>query len=148
MAMEERVTVDRNRGSRLGTQNAREKQSAIGLLRRLLNEFSILFRKEIALAKAEASEAFSQAKTGAISMASGGAFLFGGFLVLLAAAVLGLSHVVADWLAALIVGGIVAVVGYVMVQSGKNKLDPEALKPDRTQHALQQDKAMVERRMT
>jgi Putative Actinobacterial Holin-X, holin superfamily III len=146
--MEERVTYDKNRGSRVGKQNAREQQSAIGLLRRLLNEFSILFRKEIALAKAEASEAFAQAKTGAISMASGGAVLFGGFLVLLAAAVLGLAHVVSDWLAALIVGAIVTVVGYVMVQTGKNKLDPEALKPDRTQRALRQDKEMVERRMT
>lgn len=146
--MEEHMTSDRNRASRLGPQNAREQQSAVGLLRRLLNEFSILFRKEIALAKAEASEALSQAKTGAISMASGGAVLFGGFLVLLAAAVLGLAHVVADWLAALIVGGIVTVVGYVMIQSGKSKLGPEALKLDRTQQALREDKEMVERRMT
>jgi hypothetical protein len=148
MAMEEHSTSDRNRGSRVGARNAREHESAVSLLRRLLNEFSILFRKEIALAKAEASEALSQAKTGAISMASGGAVLFGGFLVLLAAAVLGLAHVVAYWLAALIVGAIVTVVGYVMIQSGKSKLDPEVLKLDRTQQALREDKEMVERRMT
>jgi hypothetical protein len=148
MAMDEHVTSERNRAARTGAQNAREQQSAVSLLRRLLNEFSILFRKEVALAKAEASEALSQAKTGAISMASGGAVLFAGFLVLLAAAVLGLAHVVADWLAALIVGAIVTVVGYVMIQGGKSKLDPEALKLDRTQHALREDKEMVERRMT
>jgi len=64
-----------------------------------------------------------------------------------AAAVLGLSHVVADWLAALIVGGIVSIVGFVMINSGKNKFDPSSLKPERTQRALQQDKEMVERRM-
>jgi len=117
-------------------------------VKRLLNEFSLLFRKEIVLAKAEASEALSQAKTAAISMVSGGAVLFGGILVLLAAAVLALAHVVPDWLAALIVGAIVTVVGYIMIQGGKNKFDPAALKPDRTQHALRQDKEMVERRMT
>ena len=146
--MEEHAAFDRNRSSRIGAENAREDQSAVGLVRRLLNEFSLLFRKEIALAKAEASEALSQAKTGAISVASGGAIMFGGVLVLLAAAVLALAHVVADWLAALIVGAIVTVVGYVMIQGGKNKFDPAALKPARTQRALRQDKEMVQRRMT
>jgi len=107
----------------------RERTSAIGLLRRLVDEFSVLFRKEIALAKAEAVQSFSHLKAAAISMASGGAVLFAGLLVLLAAAVLGLSHVVADWLAALIVGGIVSIVGFVMINSGKNKFDPSTLKP-------------------
>jgi len=148
MAMEEHVPFDRNRPSRIAAQDAREGQSAVGLVKRLLNEFSLLFRKEIVLAKAEASEALSQAKTAAISVVSGGAVLFGGILVLLAAAVLALAHVVPDWLAALIVGAIVTVVGYIMIQGGKNKFDPAALKPDRTQHALRQDKEMVERRMT
>jgi hypothetical protein len=49
--------------------------------------------------------------------------------------------------AALIVGGIVSIVGFVMINSGKNKFDPSSLKPERTQRALQQDKEMVERRM-
>ncbi len=146
--MEEHVPFDRNRPSRIAAQDAREGQSAVGLVKRLLNEFSLLFRKAIVLAKAEASEALSQAKTAAISVVSGGAVLFGGILVLLAAAVLALAHVVPDWLAALIVGAIVTVVGYIMIQGGKNKFDPAALKPDRTQHALRQDKEMVERRMT
>ena len=125
----------------------RERESAIGLLRRLVDEFSVLFRKEIALAKAEAVQSFSHLKAAAINIASGGAVLFAGLLVLLAAAVLGLSHVVADWLAALIVGGIVSIVGFVMINSGKNKFDSSSLKPERTQRALQQDKEMVERRM-
>ena len=125
----------------------RERESAIGLLRRLVDEFSVLFRKEIALAKAEAVQSFSHLKAAAINIASGGAVLFAGLLVLLAAAVLGLSHVVADWLAALIVSGIVSIVGFVMINSGKNKFDSSSLKPERTQRALQQDKEMVERRM-
>jgi Putative Actinobacterial Holin-X, holin superfamily III len=125
----------------------RERESAIGLLRRLVDEFSLLFRKEIALAKAEAVQSFSHLKAAAISMASGGAVLFAGLLVLLAAAVLGLSHVVADWLAALIVGGLVSIVGFVMINAGKNKFDSSALKPERTQRALQRDKDLLARRM-
>src|SRR4030095_5615088 len=118
----------------------RERESAIGLLRRLVDEFSLLFRKEIALAKAEAVQSFSHLKAAAISMASGGAILFAGLLVLLAAAVLGLSHVVADWLAALIVGGLVSIVGFVMINSGKNKFDSSALKPGRNQRGVQRAK--------
>ena len=125
----------------------RERESAIGLLRRLVDEFTVLFRKEIALAKAEVAQGFSQVKAGVISMASGGAVLFAGFLVLLAAAVLGLSNLMPDWLAALIVGAVVSIIGFVMINSGKNKLDPAVLKPERTQHALQKDKEMVERRI-
>ena len=125
----------------------RERESAVRLLRRLVDEFTVLFRKEIALAKAEVAQGFSQVKAGAISMASGGAVLFAGFLVLLAAAVLGLSNVMPDWLAALIVGAVVSIIGFVMINSGKNKLDPAVLKPERTQHALQKDKEMVERRI-
>jgi hypothetical protein len=129
------------------THGMREPESTAGLLRRLLNEVSTLYRKEIALAKAEISEALSEAKLAAISLASGGAFLFAGILVLLAAAVLALAHVVSDWLAALIVGGVVAIIGFAMIQAGKKKLDPSPFKPDRTQHALQKDKEMVQRRM-
>ena len=125
----------------------RERESAVRLLRRLVDEFTVLFRKEIALAKAEVAQGFSQVKAGAISMASGGAVLFAGFLVLLAAAVLGLSNVMPDWLAALIVGAVVSIIGFVLINSGKNKLGPAVLKPERTQHALQKDKEMVERRI-
>jgi len=124
-----------------------EPRTMTGLLRRLLNEVSTLFGKEVALAKAEVTEAFSEAKAAAISMASGGAVMFAGVLVLLAAAVLALRLVVADWLAALIVGGIVTAIGYLMIHSGKKKLEPTTFKPERTQHSLQQDKEMLQRRL-
>jgi Putative Actinobacterial Holin-X, holin superfamily III len=147
MAMEKPTPNIEGRPSVNRAGDARESQSTAGLFRQLFDEVSTLFRKEIALAKAELSEAVSEAKLAAISMASGGAVLFAGGLVLLAAAVLALAHVVPDWLAALIVGGIVAVIGFVMIQAGKKKLEPSALKPERTQDALRKDKEMVQRRM-
>lgn len=131
-----------------GIDDLKQSESAVGLLKRLLNEVSDLFRKEIALAKMEAAEALSHVKTGAISMAAGGAVLFGGIVVLLAAVVLVLALWLPAWLAALIVGGIVTVTGYVMVQAGKKTFEVENIKPNRTQEALRQDKAMLERRMT
>jgi Putative Actinobacterial Holin-X, holin superfamily III len=60
--------------------------------------------------------------------------------------VLALAHVLADWLAALIVGILAAVIGFVLIQSGKKQLEPSALKLERTQAALRKDKDMVQRR--
>ena len=125
-----------------------QPDSTTGLLSRLVDEVSTLLRKELALAKAELSESINEAKLGAISLAAGGAVLFAALLVLLAAATLALSHVVSDWLAALIIGVITAVVGFVMLQSGKKKFETSRLKPQRTQDALRRDKDMVERRIT
>ena len=125
-----------------------QSDSTTGLLSRLVDEVSTLLRKELALAKAELSESINQAKLGAISLAAGGAVLFASLLVLLAAATLALAHVVSDWLAALIIGVIAAVVGYVMLQSGKKTVEASRLKPERTQDALRRDKDMVERRIS
>jgi xanthine/uracil permease len=111
-----------------------------------MGEVSTLFRKEIALAKAEVSEAASEAKAGAISLVAGGAILFAAVLVLLAAIVLLLAERMDPWLAALIVAVVVAVIGFVMIQSGKKKLDPSSFRPERTQDSLRKDKEMVQRR--
>jgi Putative Actinobacterial Holin-X, holin superfamily III len=124
----------------------REPDSAAGLLSRLMGEVSTLFRKEIALAKAEVSEAASEAKAGAISLVAGGSIIFAAVLVLLAGIVLLLAEVMEPWLAALIVAAVVAIIGFVLIQSGKKKLDPASFKPERTQDALRKDKEMVQRR--
>jgi ABC-type long-subunit fatty acid transport system fused permease/ATPase subunit len=124
----------------------REPDSAAGLLSRLMGEVSTLFRKEIALAKAEVSEAASEAKAGAISLVAGGLIIFAAVLVLLAGIVLLLAEVMEAWLAALIVAAVVAIIGFVLIQSGKKKLDPASFKPERTQDALRKDKEMVQRR--
>jgi hypothetical protein len=125
-----------------------QPDSTTGLLSRLVDELSTLLRKELALAKAELSESINQAKIGAISLAAGGAVLFAALLVLLSAATFALAHIVSDWLAALIIGVITAIAGFVMLQSGKKKFDASRLKPERTQDAFRRDKDMVERRIS
>ena len=117
--------------------------SIAGLVRQLTREVPSLFTKELALAKAEITEALNTTKAATISMASGGIVLMAGFIMLLLSAVLGLSQVMAPWLAALIGGGVVCIVGLVMVSAGKKKLDPAAFKPERTINSMQKDKEAV-----
>ena len=55
-------------------------------------------------------------------------------------AVYGLALVMPAWLAALIVGAVAILVGFVMTQSGKKHLEPSHLAPERTMHSLNKDK--------
>ncbi|MGH8295607.1 MAG: phage holin family protein [Steroidobacteraceae bacterium] len=126
----------------------RESQSAMGLFRRLTDELATLLRQELALATAEISRSMRVLLTGAASLAVGGAVLFTGLLAMLAAAVLGLATVLHPWLAALVIGAAVAVIGIVLVLIGVRALDPSTLKPSRTAQSLRRDKDVITRRQS
>lgn len=92
-----------------------------------------LMRQELELALAELDRRVDKLKVGLITATIGGAVLYGGILVLLAAAVLGLSTAMAPWLAALLVGVVVTGIGAVMSQRGGHKAG-ESAKPDEHLH--------------
>ncbi|HEY0961114.1 MAG TPA: phage holin family protein [Pseudomonadales bacterium] len=110
------------------------------LLRQLTSEVTTLFSKEVSLARAEVRETVHGIKAGVISMLTGSIVLLAGVIVLLMAAVYGLATMMDLWLAALIVGGAVTAIGLIMVTSGKNKLDADALKPHRTVDSIREDR--------
>jgi hypothetical protein len=124
----------------------RESQSAIGLLRRLTDELSTLLRQELALATAEIARSMRVLLGGAASIAVGGAVLFTGILAMLAAAVLGLATVLQPWLAALVIGVAIAIIGIILLSVGIRSLDPSTLKPSRTTESLRKDKDVITRR--
>jgi hypothetical protein len=132
--------------SRPITDAERDNQSIVELVRRFSEELLTLFRQEMALATAEVSRTLRKLAAGVASIAAGALVLYAGFLTLLAAAVLGLSHVVEPWLAALIVGGAVTIVGLVLLMAGKKTMEPENLKPRRTVESLREDKDVLLRR--
>jgi hypothetical protein len=112
------------------------------LLRRLVDDVATLVRKELALATSEISHAVDDAKQGAISMVTGGAVLYLGIVFLLAAVMLALALFMPGWAAALIVGGVVTLIGVVMVMGGKKKMEPSM---KRTGESLRKDRDMIER---
>ncbi len=118
-----------------------------GLLRQLMREVPELFTKELALAKAELQHNLNTLKAGTAAVAGGAIVLLAGFIILLLAAVYGLATVVEPWLAALLVGGITVIVGFVMLQTGKKQFEPTHLAPDRTLNAMQQDKDTLKRKL-
>jgi xanthine/uracil permease len=110
------------------------------LLTELAQETTTLVRKEVELAKAEVSEKVSQATTGAVSLVAGGLVAFAGLIFLLLAATYYLATMMEPWLAALIVGGVVTLIGVILVAMGKSRLNARNLQPTRTLATLQDDK--------
>jgi len=125
-------------------RNTREGNSFGSLVSNVTHEVTALIRNEIELAKAEMRQKTSQLGTGIGSVAAGGGVLMCGFLVLLASAVFGLNLVLeAMWLSTLIVGAIVVIIGFIMLQGGKKKLKATNLAPNRTMASLQNDQGMA-----
>lgn len=123
--------------------DATEDASVGGLLKQLAREIPAMLTNEVALAKSEARESLRQGKEAAGAVLSGGAVAMAGFIILLLAAVYALSNVVAPWLAALIVGGVVTFAGFAMVQAGKKKFTEESMRPHHTLNSLHKDKDAI-----
>lgn len=124
----------------------RQDQSLTSLVGNLMDETTTLIRKEISLAKAEMGEKASQAGAGVAYLAVGGAIAFAGFLVLLDALVLALVELfnMSPTIAALIVGVIVAIIGFVVLQKGRSNLKATNLAPERTMNSLNKDAQMAQ----
>ena len=76
----------------------------------------------------------------AILIAIGGLLAYGGFLAVLAAIVLGLIAIgLSYWLAALVSGIALAVVGYILIYSGSAGLRARTLTPRHTVETLKED---------
>jgi hypothetical protein len=119
--------------------------SVTGLIKSLADDVTHLFSQEVALAKTEVRSAIKDIKAGVLSLAIGLGILFAGFIVLLGAAVAALALIMETWLAALIVGGVVCIIGLILLMKAKNALDPESMVPNRTIDSLKKDEAMVRR---
>ena len=132
----ERDSFSESTNTAYGVDSERSTKS---LLRELMHEVPELFTKAVALARAEKRENLEQTRRGATEVSTGGVVLAGGYIVLLLAAVYALSEVMEPWLAALLVGGVAALIGYSMVKAGMRHFSARDLKPDRTIDSVHKD---------
>ena len=118
----------------------------------LARDFSGLFRTEIELAKAEASEKIDQAVKAGISLAAGAILAIGALGVFLAALVSGGTALLVAWgmmepaanfVSAIVVTVIVALIAWAVIASGLNQLKANRLGLDRTTTSLRADAATV-----
>jgi uncharacterized membrane protein YqjE len=108
---------------------------------------SMLIREEVRLAQVEMTAKAKSAGRGVAFIAAGGFIAYAGFIILLIAAVVALSLVMADWLAALIVGLVVAIIGGVMAWSGLNNLKKIDPVPQQTVETIEEDREFLKEKM-
>lgn len=127
-------------------------RSLADLLGSLASDISGLFRKEIQLAKAEASEKLDVVLTAAQKLAIGAILGIGAVGVLLAAIVSGLAAIfvgmgmdptLANSLSAIIVAAVFGAAAWAMISGAIQSIRAEKLNMDRTVNALAQDAAAV-----
>jgi hypothetical protein len=124
-----------------------ERRSLMSLFTDLWRETATLVHEEAELAKAEMSEKVSQFGTGLAAILVGGAIVFSGFLVLLGAAVGALYMMMSTdhriWIAPLVVGLVVAVLGFIALAAGRRELKARNLAPEKTIDSMQRNAELV-----
>jgi len=126
----------------------RQERSIGELFGQLTQDLGLLVRQEAQLAKTEVQAKVSRATGDIVSLATGGVVALIGALALTAAVILLLVDPVGlkPWLAALLVGAVMAGIGYGMLKGGLRdlkKIDPA---PRRTVESIKEDIQLAKER--
>ncbi len=128
---------------------AQEGRSIGELLRDLASDSASLVRQEFVLARTEAQDKLHQSMTAIVALIAGALLAFAALIVLLDALVYGLVEAGLErWLAALIVGGVVAAIGFLMVRKGQSDLSAARLAPERTAANVRKDINLVKEQVS
>jgi len=105
----------------------------------LAKETSALVRQEVALAKVELSQKAALIGRNVGYLLVGGAVLYAAVLTLIATLIIVLAGVMSWWLASLIVGALLAIVGSLLVSNALSALKNANLTPQQTVQTLKED---------
>jgi hypothetical protein len=127
----------------------RDTRSVPTLVGDLLNQVSMLVQTEGRLLRTEMSNKISQAENGGLAIIAGAIFLLVALMVLVQALVVALTEMGMDaGMASLLVGVVLALVGGILVMTGKSRLSPSKLAPEHTQKQLKRDARMAREQFT
>jgi len=141
-------SVSRSSDRRQWVVSEDERYSLGDLVSGVTNDLATLMRQEIQLARAETMEKVSQTTRSVVWIAAGGMVAYAGLIGLLIAAIVGLASFIPLWVSAAIVGLVVIVIGYLLIESGRNKLKNMSAVPERTIASLQEDAALVKEKVS
>jgi uncharacterized membrane protein len=123
------------------SQRTAEERSIGELFGELSQDVAMLVRQEAQLAKTEMQQKMAKVTTDLVALATGGVVALIGGLALTAALILLLIDPVGltPWLAALIVGAVFGLAGWVMVRKGVTNLKRTDPTPRRTVESIKDD---------
>ena len=117
----------------------RMQRSVPEVLEDIASNLAQIVQAEFRLAKTELKEGAQKAAGPGATLGVGVALALYGLGFLLLAAVYAMSLVMAGWLAALIVGGVLAVAAVILIGAGTAKLKRANLAPEKTIRTLEED---------
>jgi hypothetical protein len=123
------------------------QRSVPEVLQDIIGNLQMMVRGEFRLAKRELSEKASAASRPATILGVGLVTGFYGVGFLLLALVYGLSTIMAAWLAALIVGAVLALCGCALAITGGTKLKSLPITPDKTISSLEENAQWAKRQI-
>jgi xanthine/uracil permease len=130
-----------------GTVTTGVRERPLGeLFQELAQDTRTLVSLELDLAKTELTTKATETGKDVGFLAAGGFVAYAGFLAIIAAIVIGLANFIPAWLSALLVGVVVAVIGYVLIRKGLNDLKKRDFKPTQTIDSLKADKEWLQER--
>lgn len=132
-----------------------DDRSIMDLIRSLADDSSTLIREEVNLAKTEMQEKLSVFQKNLAKVAVGAAFLLAAVLFIGWAVNMGLTALlaavvdtsVAIWLAPLLLGVVLALVGWSLAKGGTNEIKEEGVVPEKTVQTLRDDTNWAKRQV-
>ena len=140
----------------MNTETTTQSHSIPSLLRELRDEAGELMGKQVTLAKVELKEEVTRMGSHVAKIAGGGVVTFVGTIVLLIGLgqllgvlfeAAGLSDNTAQWLGPVIVGLIVAVVGWALLAKAKKALADDSIVPRKTVETLKADQQWAQNKL-
>jgi uncharacterized membrane protein YqjE len=128
--------------------DVREKDSLGELFSRLTADLSKLVRDEVELAKVEINQTVESARTAGISFGAAGFLGLMAFVMLSFAAAWGLSELVPEGVAFLIVGDAYGLVALALALMGRQRLKAVKPVPEQTVETLKEDVAWAKQQMS
>lgn len=126
-----------------------EGNASLGdLFSKLTADLSELVRDEVELAKVEINDTVEKARTAGISIEAAGLLGLMAFVLLSFAAAWGLSEVVPEGAAFLIVGGVYGLVALALLGLGRLRLKAMTPMPEQTVETLKEDVAWAKQQMS
>lgn len=131
------------------------EESLADLIRDLRDESMTIVRQQVELAKTEMNEKVSKTTRNAAFLGAGALVAYAGFLYLLQflnwggrqlLELAGLSGGVTLWLMPLILGVVVAIVGYALIQKAISAFKHTNISPDKTMHSIKEDRQWLSKK--
>lgn len=120
-------------------RTVRDERSIGELFSELANETTTLLKQEVALIQVELTQKAAKIGRNVGFLAIGGVVANAALLALVAALIAGLANFMQLWLAALIVGAVIAIAAAVLISSGLKNLKTMDLTPKESVESLKED---------